>query len=369
MGVPQYKYDFKTVTEAAHGHWASIVTALSTVNYDWDRAISKVDKRSKAGNPCPVNGGKDGFRLFLDFHETGGAFSQQAGAFANGFQLLAWVNNAQIGRVLRDVGEFLQLDPSERKTAAKKQTTARPSTRRKVEAVDMKAIKRIQKVWSESELITKGSPAEKYLGFRGIELETFPDCMRMHPNLPYYGEDDQHNVVEKGRFPALVMNVTNEEDKTVSLHRIYLTEDGYKATVDGETSTDVKKMMTPYKPNGTTGAAIKFFEPEDGMLALAEGPETALAVHMATGLPVWSCVNAYLLGQVILPADVKHVLIYADKDQTGTGQNAAIELHERLMLAGIYAAIRLPKATIPRGHKSVDWQDIWADLGKEGFLR
>ena len=104
------------------------------------------------------------------------------------------------------------------------------------------------------------------------------------------------------------------------------------------------------------------------MLALAEGPETALAVHLATGLPVWSCVNAYLLSQVAIPDRIKHVLIYADKDLSGTGQNAAIELHERLLHQKTLGAIRLPKANIPKDAKSIDWLDIWNHQGKKGFL-
>ena len=365
MGEPQYKYDFKTVANAAAGQWDSIVKAVCDVSYDWDHALAKIDKRSKRGNPCPVHGGKDGFRLFQDFYETGGAFSQRDGAFSDGFQLLAWINNQSIGKVLYAIAEFLRLDPVEQKARQKapKKRASKTPPKKKVEPVDMNAIKRIQQVWAESVPISKNDPVDKYFGLRGIELASYPDCMRLHESLPYYVEDADKGMVEKGRYPALILNVTNEENKTVSLHRIYLTNDGLKASVP-----DVKKMMMPYKPNGTTGAAIKFFEAKDNMLALAEGPETALAVHLATGLPVWSCINAYLLSQVVVPEHIKHVVIYADKDRSGTGQTAAIELHERLLRQGVLGAIRLPKHAIPRDAKCIDWLDVWNHNGKKGFL-
>lgn len=362
MSMPQYKYDFNTVTYAANGQWASIISALSQVSYDWDKVIKKIDRNSKSGNPCPVHGGKDGFRLFQDFYETGGAFSQRDGAFSNGFQLLAWINNQQIGKVLCEVAEFLQLDPADkisRQNVPKRQIKAKA---KKTELVDLNAVKRIQKVWSESVLITKGDPVDKYLIARGIELSSIPACMRYHDNLPYFEEIEGKAMAETGRYPALILNVTNDENKTVCLHRIYLTKDGLKADV-----SDPKKMMMAYKPNGTTGAAIKFFDAKNGDLALAEGPETALAVHVATGLPVWSCANAHLLSRVIIPAEVKRVFIYADKDLSGTGQNAAIELHERLLRAGIMAIICLPTATVPRDAKSIDWLDVLNKQGKKGF--
>ncbi len=368
MGQPKYKYDFSAVARAASGNWSSIIQALSKCNYDWSNAIAKADRRSKSGNPCPVHGGKDGFRLFHDFHETGGAFSQRDGAFSDGFKLLSWINDEKIGQVLEEVAEFLAITPKEKETQKTTKQTRRKPKKQEI-PVDLNAIKRIRQVWSETVPVNLDDPVDKYFINRGIEIGEYPECIRLHKNLPYFVEDENNNLVEAGRYPALILQVTNAENQTVSLHRIYLNEDGTKATIPGMKQAGIKKMMSPYKPNGTTGAAIKFFKPEGSVLALAEGPETALAVHLATGLPTWSCVNAYLLSKVDIPDNIKHVVIYADKDLSGTGQNAAIELHERLMLKGIIAAIRIPKGSVPKGSKSIDWLDIWKHEGIKGFKK
>jgi putative DNA primase/helicase len=67
------------------------------------------------------------------------------------------------------------------------------------------------------------------------------------------------------------------------------------------------------------GAAIRLFEPESE-LALAEGIETALAVHLRLGLPVWAAGNAGALEAVEIPASVISVSIFADCDENYCGR-------------------------------------------------
>ena len=78
------RYPYKKVQAAATGHWRQICSILAP------QLQPSMEHIGRHG-PCPVYGGKDGFRLFKDFEETGGGSSNRDGQFSNGFQLLCWV--------------------------------------------------------------------------------------------------------------------------------------------------------------------------------------------------------------------------------------------------------------------------------------
>ncbi|GIW29046.1 MAG: hypothetical protein KatS3mg070_2409 [Meiothermus sp.] len=122
--------------------------------------------------------------------------------------------------------------------------------------------------------------------------------------------------------------------------------------------------MTLLKPDGSgrlekrlakgshpLGGAIRLYPLEASKpLALAEGIETALAVHQSTGWPVWACVSAIGLEQVQLPPEALEVVICADHDKAGL--EAARKLARRLLSEG--RRVRL--ATPPR--EGTDWLDV-----------
>jgi hypothetical protein len=78
------QWDRVVVSEAAAGNWGWI---------HQDLGIPIGDRRPGVPGPCPKKGGKDKFRLYDDYHETGGAVSNEDGSFANGFRLIVWWNN------------------------------------------------------------------------------------------------------------------------------------------------------------------------------------------------------------------------------------------------------------------------------------
>ena len=55
--------------------------------------------------PCPVHGGRDGFRIFPDVAETGGGICNTCGSFANGFALLMWINGWDLA-IAADTASF-----------------------------------------------------------------------------------------------------------------------------------------------------------------------------------------------------------------------------------------------------------------------
>lgn len=145
---------------------------------------------------------------------------------------------------------------------------------------------------------------------------------------------------------AAVQDVTGNP---VTLHRTYLSN-GRKLI-----SRDARKVLSA----GIAGSAVRLFEPTEE-LALCEGIETALAVHLATGKPVWAALSAGNLERVVLPASVRRVLVYADNDSDGdfAGQAYAFALARRLRLEHGPDGGRLVKVFLPR-IAGADWADVW----------
>ena len=90
---------------------------------------------------------------------------------------------------------------------------------------------------------------------------------------------------------------------------------------------------------------------------------------MATGLKCFPTVNATLLENFSPHQGVKAIRVWADKDRSGAGEEAAKKLKVRMWELGIKVAIMLPPLPIPDGEKGVDWNDVLIELGLLGFPR
>jgi putative DNA primase/helicase len=90
-------------------------------------------------------------------------------------------------------------------------------------------------------------------------------------------------------------------------------------------------------------------------LALAEGIETALAMHLRLGLPVWAAGNAGALDAVENPASVVSVSIFADSDENFCGQAAAYRLAHRLAVGKPKRAVAV---YVPR-EPGTDFLDVY----------
>ena len=195
-------------------------------------------------------------------------------------------------------------------------------------------------------------PYRQYLENRGLGaiLNDLPDpaTIGFHPGLEYWL--DRQLV---GVFPAQVARVQNLDGATVSLHRTYLAPGGQKANVP-----EPKKLMPPVYRGATQGAAIRLY-PAMETLSVAEGLETALAVRLGTGQPVWATGTANGMATLQLPSEIRIVNVWADLDLSGTGQRSAATLAQRLAREGRIVRILTPPGAIPDGAKSLDWLDIW----------
>ncbi|MEK8089907.1 DUF7146 domain-containing protein [Thermithiobacillus plumbiphilus] len=215
---------------------------------------------------------------------------------------------------------------------------------------------RYQQMMQAARPIEASDPAARYLHARGLRLPTFPVVLRHAPALSYRHADDS-----KTFHPAMLAAVQGPDGGLVSIHRTYLIADGAKAPVP-----EPKKLMPAIAEGATRGAAIRLFPVQNGRLILAEGIETALALHQFTGWPAWACVSAPGLASVILPPHAREIIIGTDLDRSAAGEEAARTLRERLRAQGRSVHILMPSkdhlarlaainGAIP---KTCDWADV-----------
>jgi putative DNA primase/helicase len=181
---------------------------------------------------------------------------------------------------------------------------------------------------------------DTYLRQRGIPLPLadIPAVLLYHPHLVYHHENGPQTY-----HAAMVARVDDPSGRAVTLHRTYLTPDGRKAAVPTP-----KKLMSPAVAGATRGGAIRLY-PTGTTLAVTEGVETGLAVRLATALPVWAAICASGLARLIVPPEVRLVVICADHDAAGL--DAAKALARRLLVEQRRVKILTPDTP------GADWAD------------
>lgn len=343
-GTRTRHFTLPEIKELAKGRWATVFEELAPELHE---AMANAPNHV----PCPVHGGTDGFRLFEHYHETGRGICNTCGPQKSGIDMLMWVKGWDLKTTIRHVADFLREDEVDpRPEPSFKKEDIRPRVDPKI------AEARLRRVWQETRPI-EGTPAEAYLLKRGIWRENLSKVLRYHPKMVYV---DNAAKRKTGYFPCLIAPVCNIEGKIVTLHRIYLTEEGDKAPVE-----EVKKMMSPRLP--LNGSAIRLFPAEYDVLGVAEGIETALAVHAISRMPVWSCVTAGLMEKVEIPGHIKRLVIWADLDKSGRGQAAAQALANRFEGTDVSVEVCLPFATLGENDKGIDWLDVMLTQGLSGF--
>jgi putative DNA primase/helicase len=316
------------VRRRAHGRWSEILRSLG------------VDERilARRNLPCPACGGTDRFQYTDKFGEgnyhcrhcgPGGGFKLLQATLGIGFpDALRRVEGCVGGPVIAPPAPAIATEPS----------TAR-----------MRELAR--RLWNEARAVSAGDAVDRYLAGRALRLPQVPAVLRCHPALGYFERDDSGRLRQAAQYPALLACIQGADGRLSSLHRTYL-QDGHKAPVD-----EPRKVLS----RGVTGAAVRLFEAAE-VLAVAEGLETALAVHLATRLPVWAALSAGNLEQLWLPAGVRQVAIYADNDADGgyAGQAAAFALARRLSRDSRDSPARHVRVFLP-ARAGQDWADVWCE--------
>ena len=320
----EYAARIEAVKQRAHGRWTEILASLGV-----DERILK-----RRNLPCPLCGGTDRFQYTDKFGE-GNYHCRQCGP-GGGFKLLQAVMGVDFNTALRDVERCLGMMP----------VTA-PSRSCEPSAERMKKL--AQRIWNEAKAVTVGDEVDRYLSGRGLALPVYPKVLRFHPSLGYYQKDAAGKSRKVAEYPAMLACIQGADGHAVTLHRTYL-KDGAKLA-----APDAKKVLSA----GINGAAVRLFEATEE-LAVCEGIETGIALHLATGKPVWAGLNAGNLEKLWLPDTVRKVCIYADNDADGdfAGQAFAFALARRLKREEKNSGRRQVRVFLPK-HAGTDWADVW----------
>lgn len=356
-------YDMESLKAAARGHWPSIIRRNAGTGSSFvEQALNHWSRGSAANVPCPVHydgkHGKTRWRFPRDFAETGGYISSCCAASGDGFGTLMWLNGWTFKEAAGAVAGYLGGEGYH--LAPRQLQAVKEAARAEREVNDQRAIKTLRRVWAESLPITDpaAKPAWRYLSNRGLVKRVLSPYMRFHPALPYY-----HDRKLFGRFPAILVKFISPDGKQcVSMQRTYITDDGFKAPVESP-----KKSMTAPSDRAFAGSACRLDEPLDE-LAVAEGMETVLAVRSVyPRMACWFTTSDALLAKMEIPAHVRRLYVFADKDRSDAGKVAAAALVTRARAQGIDAVAFMPGMEIPEGKSNVDWNDALLEYGDRAF--
>lgn len=336
------------VRAKACGQWDIIVPQLAKNLAD---AVDSGLKHPSRHIDCPIHGGKKDLRLYRDFIETGGGVCT-CGTYPDGFALIGAANGWSFSETVNEVGKLVFGTSYEETRTARQVRSQRDRT--KEDAIsDAKKSKRLRNIWRRSTWLP-GSLAETYLRSRGIDLK-----FEHLKNLMFCSSLENWEEIEKdkwkmtGKYPGLIACLHDAKGLPITLHRIYLQDEGLdKAPLD-----ETKKMCGHLSNRTLAGSAVRLCDPKE-VLGIAEGIETACAAMQLFRVPCWAAVNADLLEKFVPPENVKKVIIFADKDRSERGIEAALVLAPRLRDLGLEVEIKLPKAEIPENKKGIDWLDV-----------
>lgn len=201
---------------------------------------------------------------------------------------------------------------------------------------------RIARLWARCIPLDRCDPVVLYLETRGISCWPLPDCLRFHPHLDYWDNESKRKV---GAFPAMVAQLVSPGGQTVALHRTYLADNGFKASVPSP------RKLTP-ACGALTGACVPLHVPSRGSIGVAEGIETALAAWCGSGVPTVAAYSAGNLAGWQWPSDLRRLVVFADNDRAG--RNAGNALQVRAVRAGLTVTLMTPTLA------DADWCDVWA---------
>ena len=195
---------------------------------------------------------------------------------------------------------------------------------------EIKPSRNAQRLWRQSETLS-GTIAENYLKKRLIRQTSSE--LRFLERTPL-------GPKEKVRFfPAMIAAVRTDAH-LMAIHRTFLRPNGY-AKAD---------IFKPKRAIGSMGTgAVRLFAPDNGVLGLAEGIESALSATQLSGIPAWATLGNERFGIVTIPESVKTLYLFVDHD--AGGNLAAAKAHKHFEMPGRCIITRRPK------RRGDDWNE------------
>ncbi len=189
-----------------------------------------------------------------------------------------------------------------------------------INADENSRIEAARQIW-RSTLPALGTAVETYLRGRGITAP-IPPSIRYAPGL--------RHAPTGLTLPTMVAAVQGPDRQITGIHRTFLRADGR-----GKVPFTRPKMMLGRCAQGAVRLAKA-----GPKLAVGEGIESCLSAMQATDTPAWAALSTSGLKAVILPDNVREVVILADGDDAG--ESAAQQAAERFLTQGREVRIARP---------------------------
>ena len=304
------------LSDLARHKWRSILPALGVA----------ANFLSGKHGPCPICGGRDRFRF--DDKDGRGTWFCNACRAGDGISLLVRVNRWTFREVADRIRPLLG-EAVERRSPA---------------PVGGDPIEACRLLWLRGRKIDPGDMVSAYLAGRGLEAPASAD-LRFLPDCHVTG------VSGRQAMPAMLALVRDPNGEGASVHRTYL-DGAAKAGIDSP-----RRLMPGALPRGV---AIRLC-PHDGVLGVAEGIETALAVTRDFGLPCWATLNATIMREFEWPPGLRELHVFGDNDGKFAGQAAAYQLAMRASTA--------PQPVATEVHVPPERGTDWLDHGNAAQVR
>ena len=167
----------------------------------------------------------------------------------------------------------------------------------------------------------RGTAAELYLKSRGLAL-TDDACavLRFHPKAAWHVEPD-HPEFPPGRHPTLLAAFQDiETDELTGIHRVRVDQPRLWPRTR-------RKMLGP-----VSGSAVKLADVPDGVLAVGEGIETAMAANQMGFGPAWALGSAGAIAALPVLEDVRKLILLGENDDAS--RKATDDCAERWLREG-----------------------------------
>ena len=291
-----------------------------------------VDQKTLSGRdvPCPCCGGKDRFR-FLDTDGNGTYYCRQCGG-SSGRGGGSWgIPFVMAWKKVNFRGACELVEEVIGKSAL---------TRHRTRSGEEQAREAQRWIWDQATPLDGYDPPSIYLKSRSITCLPPGNAVRYIAQMA----DWDRTLKKKVYHPAMIARMVNHEHG--ALHITYLTIEGKKAEVPV-----VKKFF-----NGARvpeGGAVRL-APAAEKMGVSTGIETSLSASQKhDDMPVWATLSDVGLLKFEPPPICRHIIIFGDRDESYSGQMAAMSLAHILAKRSLLKVrVRLPSGNCK------DWNDV-----------
>lgn len=279
--------------EAAIGHWPTIFEHFG---------LPPITGKNHFKGECPVCGARG--KLRIDDRDGRGTWICTCGS-GDGMKLVTLTQGKPFNEVCREIDHLIGNDFQRVKIPVSSSAT---SLRTKV----LNKFAKLQPL--------RGTSGAAYLNARGI-FSLPLEAIRFNDKQRHAGRV----------YQSLYSLATDDKGEPCYLHQTLL--DGAKKADIGTSAKRQKSLQEDNYLDHARSVAIRMF-PVASTLGIAEGIETALSAHQIYNVNTWATMTANFMKKFRVPAGVKHLIIFADRDEnSATGLAAAYECAHANLLA------------------------------------